>query len=48
MIRTALQIDWCFEQIRSLVKQLPMQQKVKLSKALGTKTMFFYNGQFIS
>ncbi len=33
-MRTALQIDLSFEQILSLVKQLPRQQKVKLSKEL--------------
>jgi hypothetical protein len=33
-MRTALQIDLSFDQILSLVKQLPWQQKVKLSKEL--------------
>lgn len=33
-MRTALQIDITFDQILSMVKQLPRQQKIKLSKEL--------------
>ena len=33
-MKTALQIDITFEQILSMVKQLPRQQKLKLSKEL--------------
>lgn len=33
-MKTALQIDITFEQILSIVKQLPRQQKIKLSKEL--------------
>ena len=33
-MKTALQIDVTFEQILSIVKQLPRQQKIKLSKEL--------------
>ena len=33
-MKTALQIDLTFEQILSMVKQLPRQQKIKLSKEL--------------
>jgi hypothetical protein len=33
-MKTALQIDITFEQILSIVKQLPRQQKVKLTKEL--------------
>lgn len=33
-MKTALQIDLTFEQILSLVRQLPKQQKVKLTKEL--------------
>jgi hypothetical protein len=33
-MKTALQLEITFEQIMSLVKQLPRQQKVKLSKEL--------------
>lgn len=33
-MKTALQIDVTFEQILSIVKQLPRQQKNKLSKEL--------------
>ena len=33
-MRTALQIDLTFDQILSMVKQLPRQQKIKLSKEL--------------
>ncbi|MEO6681798.1 MAG: hypothetical protein ABIN48_03145 [Ginsengibacter sp.] len=33
-MKAALQIDLTFEQILSLVKQLPRQQKIKLSKEL--------------
>lgn len=33
-MKTALQIDITFDQILSLVKQLPKQQKIKLSKEL--------------
>lgn len=33
-MKTALQIDLTFEQIISLVKQLPKQQKIKLSEEL--------------
>ena len=33
-MKTALQIDLTFEQILSIVKQLPRQQKIKLSKEL--------------
>lgn len=34
MMKTALQIDITFEQILSLVKQLPKQEKLKLTKEL--------------
>ena len=33
-MKTALQIDITFEQILSMVRQLPKQQKVKLTKEL--------------
>lgn len=33
-MKTALQIDITFEQILSLVKQLPLQDKVKLTQEL--------------
>lgn len=33
-MKTALQIDITFEQILSIVRQLPRQQKVKLTKEL--------------
>lgn len=33
-MKTALQIDITFDQILSLVKQLPIQQKIKLTKEL--------------
>jgi len=33
-MKTALQIDLTFEQILSLVQQLPIQQKIKLTKEL--------------
>jgi hypothetical protein len=33
-MKTALQIDFTFDQILSLVKQLPKQQKLKLTKEL--------------
>lgn len=33
-MKTALQIDITFEQILSMVKQLPKQQKLKLTKEL--------------
>lgn len=33
-MKTALQIDLTFDQILSVVKQLPKQQKIKLSKEL--------------
>ena len=33
-MKAALQIDLTFEQILSMVKQLPRQQKIKLSKEL--------------
>jgi hypothetical protein len=33
-MKTALQIDITFEQILSMVKQLPRQEKLKLSKEL--------------
>jgi hypothetical protein len=33
-MKTALKIDFTFDQILSLVKQLPKQQKIKLSKEL--------------
>ena len=33
-MKTALQIDITFEQILSMVKQLPRQQKVQLTKEL--------------
>lgn len=33
-MKTALQIDITFEQILSMVRQLPIQQKVKLTKEL--------------
>ncbi len=33
-MRTALQVDISFDQVLELVKQLPMQDKIKLSKEL--------------
>ena len=33
-MKTAIQIDLTFDQILSLVKQLPKQQKLKLTKEL--------------
>ncbi len=33
-MKTALKIDFTFDQILSLVKQLPNKQKIKLSKEL--------------
>ena len=33
-MKTALQIDLTFDQILSLIKQLPIQQKIKLTKEL--------------
>jgi len=33
-MKTALKIDLTFDQILSMVKQLPIQQKIKLSKEL--------------
>ncbi len=33
-MKTAVQIDLTFEQILSVVRQLPRQQKIKLSKEL--------------
>ena len=33
-MKTALQIDLSFDQILSVVKQLPRQQKIKLTKEL--------------
>jgi predicted DNA-binding protein YlxM (UPF0122 family) len=33
-MKTALQIDLTFEQLLSIVKQLPRQQKIKLTKEL--------------
>lgn len=33
-MKTALQIDVTFDQILSLIKQLPKQEKIKLSKEL--------------
>lgn len=33
-MKTALQIELSFDQILSLIKQLPKQQKIKLSKEL--------------
>lgn len=33
-MKTALQIDLTFDQILSMVKQLPRQQKIKLTKEL--------------
>lgn len=33
-MKTAMQIDISFEQILSMVKQLPRQQKIKLTKEL--------------
>lgn len=33
-MKTALQIDLTFEQILSMVRQLPRQQKIKLTKEL--------------
>lgn len=33
-MKTALQIDITFDQILSMVKQLPKQQKIKLTKEL--------------
>jgi predicted DNA-binding protein YlxM (UPF0122 family) len=33
-MKTALQIEFTFDQILALVKQLPQQQKIKLNKEL--------------
>lgn len=38
-MRTALQIKLTFEQILSVVKQLPRQQKIKLTKELGKEAI---------
>jgi hypothetical protein len=38
-MKTALQIDITFEQILSIVKQLPRQQKLKLSKELESEAI---------
>lgn len=38
-MRTALQIDITFEQILSIVKQLPKQQKIKLTRELEKDVM---------
>ena len=38
-MKTAMQIDITFDQILSLVKQLPEQQKIKLSKELETEVI---------
>lgn len=38
-MKTALQIDLTFQQILSLVKQLPKQEKIKLSKELEKDTI---------
>jgi hypothetical protein len=39
-MKTALQIDITFEQILSMVKQLPRQQKLKLSKELEREAIY--------
>jgi hypothetical protein len=38
-MKTALQIDITFEQILSMVRQLPRQQKVKLTKELEKRVI---------
>lgn len=38
-MKTALQIDLTFDQIVALVKQLPNQQKIKLTKVLETEAI---------
>jgi hypothetical protein len=38
-MKTALKIDFTFDQILSLVKQLPKQQKIKLSKELEKEVL---------
>lgn len=40
-MKTALQIDITFDQIFALVKQLPSQEKVKLSKELEKESIEF-------
>ena len=38
-MKTALQIDITFDQIVALVKQLPKQQKIKLTKVLENEVV---------
>ena len=38
-MRTALQVDLTFDQILSLVKQLPKEQQIKLTKELEKDTI---------
>jgi hypothetical protein len=44
-IKTALQIDITFDQILSMVRQLPKQQKIKLSEELETVRQEIYDKQ---
>jgi hypothetical protein len=49
-MKTAIKIDFTFDQILSLVKQLPKQQKLKLTKELEKDIVAskLSNGYFIS
>lgn len=38
-MKTALQIDITFEQILSMIRQLPKQQKIKLSRELEKEVL---------
>lgn len=38
-MKTAMQIDFTFDQVLSLVKQLPKQQKIKLTKELEKEVL---------
>ena len=38
-MRTALHIDLTFDQVLDMVKQLPLQQKIRLSKELEKETI---------
>ena len=38
-MKTALRIDLTFDQVLDMVKQLPLQQKIRLSKELEKETI---------
>lgn len=38
-MKTALHIDLTFDQVLDMVKQLPLQQKIRLSKELEKETI---------